>query len=254
MWGEIFLYRLNFTVWRVRMVLQLVAVYFLWLAIFPKNGQLFGYTEPMILTYVLGSNLVQSITMASRSRAIGDEINNGDLSNYLIRPMNYFMSWFAKDIADKMMNILFTVIELILLYILLKPQIFIQTNIEFLFLCVIALIGAIIISFLLNLLLAFLGFWTPEVWAPQFIFFVISGFIAGLGYPLDIFPQNIYNFFMLTPFPYMAYFPLKIYFGNVDSYSLWMGFSILCFWIVALYILVNTIWHKGLKNYTSQGR
>src|SRR5579883_278276 len=101
MWDQTFTYRLNFVVWRVRVVINLLIMYFLWLAILPKGKQLFGYSQSLMLTYILGTSLLNAIVLASRSGEVGDEINNGDLSNFLLRPINYFSYWFAKDLGDK---------------------------------------------------------------------------------------------------------------------------------------------------------
>ena len=105
-WYETVTYRFNFVMWRIRVVFQMLTVYFLWLAIIPSNGNFLGYTKPLMLTYILGTSFISSITLASRSYGIGEEINNGNLSNFLIKPINYFLYWFAKDMGDKAMNIL----------------------------------------------------------------------------------------------------------------------------------------------------
>src|SRR3989338_842145 len=121
-------YRLNFVLWRVRRIVNLLLVYFLWHAIFAGRDTLFGYSQSQMLTYILISNIVSSFVFATRTMDIGDEINSGDLSNYLLKPINYFTYWWAKDVADKGMNIFFSIIEVLLMTVLLKPDLFIQTN------------------------------------------------------------------------------------------------------------------------------
>src|SRR5579859_1305440 len=132
MWDQTLTYRLNFIVWRIRVVINLLIIYFLWMAILPSGKQLFGYSQSMILTYILGTSLLNAIILASRSGEVGDEINNGDLSNFLLRPINYFYYWFAKDLGDKAMNLIFSVIELSILFFLLKPPLFLQHNLFYL--------------------------------------------------------------------------------------------------------------------------
>lgn len=66
-WEETLTYRLNFAMWRVRTVLQLLTLYFLWLSVLPKDTTLLGYTQPFMLTYILGTSLISSIVLASRS-------------------------------------------------------------------------------------------------------------------------------------------------------------------------------------------
>src|SRR3989304_10319679 len=123
--SEMTAYRLNFALWRLRVNLQLLTMYFLWLAILPK-GVLFGaYDQSLMLTYILGGGFLSSMIISSRSQGVGDGIISGDLSNFLIRPINYFAYWFAQDIGDKAMNISFAVFELTALFLVLKPPLFI---------------------------------------------------------------------------------------------------------------------------------
>lgn len=253
-WEETVSYRLNFVMWRVRTVLQILTLYFLWLSIMPKEGVFFGYTQTLMLTYILGTSLFSSIILSTRSHEIGEQINKGDLSNFLIRPINYFFYWFARDLGDKAMNILFATIEITILFFILRPPILIQTDFVFIIFTFIAAIFALILYFLFNVLLGFLGFWSPETWAPRFIFTTILGFFAGGLFPLDILPKGIFSVFQLLPFSYLLYFPLKIYLGQLSPTEVFFGLLVSFLWVLVMYQLVNFIWLKGLRMYTAQGR
>jgi len=253
-WYETVAYRFNFVMWRIRVIFQLLTVYFLWLAIIPGNGDFLGYTKPLMLTYILGTSLIASIALASRSYGIGDEINNGNLSNFLIKPINYFLYWFSKDMGDKAMNILFSVLELTILFLLLHPPIFIQTNIFIIFLALISSAIALILYFFFNILLGLIGFWSPDVWSPRFIFIILVNFFAGSLFPLDILPKSVFYFLQALPFTYVLYFPLKIYLGQLSQIEIYTGLFISTIWALIMYWLVRTIWVKGLAFYTAYGR
>jgi ABC-2 type transport system permease protein len=206
------------------------------------------------LTYIIGTGFLQALVLSSRSYTIGDEINEGNLSNYLIKPMNYFMYWLAKDIGDKAMNITFAVGELIILYSLLKPPLFIQTNFRSILLFIVTAFFAASLYFLCNLILGMIGFWSPEVWAPRFIFMIVINFFSGGFFPLDVLPAPLYTFFSWLPFQYLLYFPIKVYLGQVRNEQIIYGFLIETLWLLGLYLIVELLWHKGLKMYTAQGR
>ncbi|MBI2012459.1 ABC-2 family transporter protein, partial [Candidatus Curtissbacteria bacterium] len=120
-WAETVTYRLNFVMWRLRVTLQLLTMFFLWQAILPRGQTLFGYDQSLMLTYILGTSLISAFVIASRSYSVGDEINQGNLSNFLIKPINYFLYHFSRDIGDKAMNISFSAVELSLLFLILRP-------------------------------------------------------------------------------------------------------------------------------------
>lgn len=253
-WDETFVYRLNFVMWRLRAVLQILTLYFLWVSLIPSGTSLFGYNQSSMLTYILGTSMVSSFVLSSRSSAVGDEINSGNLSNFLLRPINYFLYWFARDVGDKAMNIIFSIIELAVLFAILKPPLFIQTESLYLLLTFVAIVLALIMYFFFNFLLGLIGFWSPEVWAPRFIFTILLNFFAGGLFPLDILPKFIFSIFQLLPFTYLLYFPIKIYLGQLTIVEIFTGIIISLVWTLILYIIVQYIWRKGLKIYAAQGR
>lgn len=253
-WDEMLTYRVSFIMWRLRNVIQLLTIYFLWSVILPTGKTLLGYSQSLMLTYILGTSLLDSIVLSSRTYAVGEEINNGNLMNFLLRPINYFMYWFSKDLGDKFMNLCFSTVELILIFIILKPPFFIQTNPFYILPFIFSIILSLFMYFFINFLLGLIGFWSPEIWAPRFIFITLLGFFAGSLFPLDILPRAVYEILRLLPFTYLLYFPLKIYLGQLSFLEIVTGLSVSVFWTFAIYFIVRTVWQKGLKNYTAYGR
>ncbi len=252
--SEILTYRLNFVMWRVRTVFQFLTVYFLWLAVLPEKARIGDYTQALMLTYILGTSLISSIVFSTRTVDIGEEINEGNLSNFLLRPVNFFLYFVARDAGDKAMNISFAIFELTILFLILKPPFFIQTDLLFILLFIIAIFFALIMYFFVSVLLGFIGFWSPEVWGPRFIFFMLISFFAGGLFPLDILPKAVFKVFELLPFFYFLYFPLKIYLGQLATSQILTGFLVSSFWVFILYKTVQLVWIKGLRVYTAVGR
>lgn len=253
-WDEMATYRLSFIIWRLQNILQLLTIYFLWYSLLPANKTFAGYNQSFMLTYVLGTALVSTIVWSSKTAQIGDDINEGNLSNFLLRPIGYMRYWFAKDVGDKIMNILFSIAELLVIVFLLKPPLFFQTNIFIILLTIIALVLGVFLYFYINIILGFIAFWNPETWAPRFIFFTVITFLAGGLFPLDILPKNIYIICQLLPFQYMLYFPIKLYLGELSFIAILQGVCITVVWVLLLYKFTEFLWHKGLKTYTSHGQ
>ncbi len=253
-WDEYLVYRLNFAMWRLRNILQLLTTYFLWFIVMPSNGSLLGYTKSSMLTYVLLSEFFSSIVLSSLVGEVANEITSGDLSNYLIKPINYFIYWFFRDLGDKAMNISFATGELIILLIILHPPFFVQTNPGLLVLTIFSLICAVVSYFFINFLLGTIGFWSAEVWAPKFIFFTLLTFFSGGIFPLDILPKPLYTLLQFLPFTYLLYFPLKIYLGQLSLQTILYGLFISTAWVGLLYVFTMRIWNKGMRIYSAQGR
>lgn len=250
---QYFIYRLNFVLWRARMVLSLLIIYFLWQAVFENRSTLFGYTQPQMLTYILLSTLVSNFVLTTKTADIAGEIVAGNIINYVLKPISFFSYQMTRDVADKLVNISFAVVELLLVIAIFKPTLVIQHNMSTYFFFLLLLCSGIAISFFVNLTLSFIGFWTVEVWAPRFIFFIIIFFLSGTYFPLDILPKPIYFALLVTPFPYFYYLPTKVYLTpHSPLLPFFVGMSL--FWTVATYLLARWVWNAGLKNYSFFGR
>lgn len=259
--GEYMMYRVNFLMWRLRMVMQILVTYFLWWAIFSQHKdlpagrqELFGYTQSAILTYILLSSLLRTLILGTTTMDIGDIINSGKLSNYLVRPLNFFRYYIARDVADKGLNLFFAIFEVTFLIIILRPPIFFQTNPVWLLLTAIAVILGAALYFSFSFMLGFIGFWSPDIWAPRFLSFVIMEFFAGGLFPLDILPRPLFTLSQSLPFYYFLYFPLKIYLGQMALSAVWGGFAVGIIWILGFGYLLQLIWKKGLRMYAAEGR
>jgi len=255
-WSDSLVYRLNFIMWRIRSIFWFITVYFFWFAVFTQNDQVANYDRSLMFTYVIGSALLRSLILGFRSSAIGAEIATGDLNNYLIKPVNYFTSWFTRDLADKILNLVFFTLELTLIILIIKPPLVFPNNPLHLLFFILAVLLAILMYFFFSFLISAFTFWYPEHngWPLRFFMLTIIGFLAGSGIPLDIFPQVIFNIFKFLPFSYFTFFPLQIFLGRLEPNQITFTFSIMIIWSIIFYKLSRIVWKKGLKIYGAYGR
>ncbi|HLD11879.1 MAG TPA: ABC-2 family transporter protein [Patescibacteria group bacterium] len=254
-WQDGLTYRFNFVMWRFRWVLSLLLVYFLWWTIYSQSEEaFFGYSFAQMASYVLGTSLIRAIVFSSRTIDVGSEIDRGDLSLYLVRPLNYGLYWFVRDIGDKALNLFFAIFEILFLFLLLKPPVFIQQDLFSLSSFFLSLILALVLYFFINFFLALLTFWTPGAWSHRFLFFVILEFTSGGLFPLDILPEGLFHILSFLPFSSLVYVPMKIYLGELTSSEVLQSFVVQLVWILIFYVLVRVVWKKGIRNYSAEGR
>lgn len=251
--GQYFAYRLNFILWRFRVVLNLIIIYFLWQSIFEKRRALFGYSKTQMTTYILLSSLMANFVLGTRTVDLANEILSGDIINYLLKPISLFKYYLARDLADKILNLVFAVFEISLLVVFFRPRIFFQNNFLAFFLFGVFIFLGTLISFFLSLTLSFVGFWTNEVWAPRFVYMMVIFFLSGTYFPLNILPKPVYYLLLLTPFPYFYFLPVKIYLFGFDN--LWVVEMVVAFvWVYLSYQLSRFVWQKGIKSFAFFGR
>lgn len=251
-----FAYRLNFVMWRFRNILQIFAVFFLWDTVFSDPQKSFlGYDRAQILTYVFLVLIVKAVVLSSRTIDIAGEIARGELTNYLLRPFNYFYYWLTRDLSSKALNLGFSCVETLILFVLIKPPFFLQTNLVYLLLFLVALVLAILLYYLLILLFSFTTFWVPEQgWGMIFLLFVFSELLGGTLYPIDILPAVVQQIIYLTPFPYLIFMPIQIYLGKLSLILSIKALVVSLVWLGALALLVNRVWRQGVRVYEGVGR
>lgn len=252
-WQQNLTYRLNFALWRIRNVMQLLLVYFIWWTVFKSQNQLFGYTISTILTYVLVAVLLRAVVLSTKVTDMIDSINSGSIVNFLVKPLGFIRYFLARDTADKLFNISFYIIEVSLFFLILKPPIIIQTNFQILIIFLLAVLGALIIYFCLNFIISLTAFWVENSWGPLFLMAIILEAFGGGLFPIDIFPKTLFKFLMLTPFPYLIYFPAKVYLGALNTGELFNGFGMIIIWSIVLFTFMKLMIRVGFRQYSAAG-
>lgn len=254
-WSNGFVYRLNFLLWRFRSILLVLSIYYFWNAIFQNNGVIFGYTREKILSYVFLTLILRSFILGAKSIDVGGEVSDGRLSNYLLRPINYLWYWFTRDWADKLLNLIFSIGEFYILFLILKPGIYFQTDIFILAGFILAVLMGVMVHFFIGSITSYTTFWTPgNTWGFWFVYFVVQDLFGGVMFPLDVLPKAFYSLLMLTPFPYLLYFPANLYLGKINGPDILTGLIICSVWVFILYFLTKKVWNRGVRTYQAEGR
>ena len=80
---------------------------------------------------------------------------------------------------------------------------------------------------------------------------LISGFLAGSYFPLDLYPEWLQIILDYLPFSYIQYYPVKILMGETHLFG--KAVLMISLWMVPLAFLVNFVWKRGLRRYTAAG-
>lgn len=249
-------YRLNFLMWRVRNVLQIFLIFFLWDSVFSDSNRiLFGYDKAKILTYIFGVFVLRSLVLSSKAQDIAGEIARGDLSNYLLKPINYFKYWFTRDISTKTLNVGFALIEALILYFVLKPTFLLPPTVLHLLLFIVSLCIGVVLFFFLQAIFASFTFWFIEQsWGFNYLLLIFTELLGGILFPLDILPLTLQKFIYLTPFAYLVFTPLQIYLGKFDVVTSANAIVMSLVWLILLSVVLQKMWSLGVKNYRAEGR
>lgn len=251
-----FTYRFNFIMWRVRNVIRFVSIYYFWDAVFAGNPNLYGYDRASILTYVFLSQIIWTIVLSTRTDDVAGEISTGVLSNYLLKPLSYYNYWGMREIADKLLNIAFNIVEMTALYFIIKPPLVLPQSFGQISFFLLSIGLAVILYYQLAFFASLLTFWFREDngWPIRFMFSILISFMTGGFFPLNILPPKIFLFFYMLPTSALIFTPVQIFLGAITGWALVQTFILSIIWILILRFLLNYSWRQGIKIYEAEGR
>jgi len=248
-------YRVNFLISLLAIAIPLIMQLYLWTAIFNNSNQqkVYGYTFSQMIIYVVLAGLLSKFVATGFESRISEEIKNGGLSKFLIKPINHFWYTISCFIGEKVIHMGFmTIIIGIVLLILNRVYGLIITP-ERVGLFILATIFAIAINFLLFYLLGLTSFFMSETWGILYGANLAVTIISGGILPLETFGPTLLQVFAYLPFKYIVYFPISIISGRMAVGEIFDGYLIQVLWIILLTILAKIVWKKGLKKYIAAG-
>jgi ABC-type uncharacterized transport system permease subunit len=145
-------------------------------------------------------SVLQSIILTSALHNLAGDVYSGKISTLLLKPIAPFSYLSIYEASNKALNFFFIFAEALVLYVIFQPVFMLPSLFE-LALFLVWLATGTAIHFFITLLFGAIGFWSPDIWGPKFIFFVIIDFTAGKLFPLDILPPVFQTVLHFTPFP-----------------------------------------------------
>lgn len=253
-WQSTLEYRFNFFLGRLRLIIILVLFYYVWQSVTSTQERFASYSIPELFTYmVLSIDVLRSLIYGAQSRKIASEINDGNFSNYLLKPVNHFWFVFWRELAERSIYFISALLELaIFIFIAGAPFVW-QTNMIILGLFILSCLLSLFLYFVLSYIVSLIAFWSREVMGPRFLYEWFLEFSSGSYFPLDILSKGLFLTLQFLPFMYLIYVPVTIYLGRMDLEKAIYTILIQGIWIIGAGFMAYLVWNKGLKRYTGEG-
>lgn len=248
-------YRTNFFFRALFNLVPLIATMALWRAIYAdKPGEIAGYTLAQMLSYYLLVTIVEAMTSVTEDEwQIASDIKDGQISQFLIRPMDYLHYRLCLFVSGRAVYTVAAVVPVGLLVFWNRAYLLPPADLATLICFLLSLGLSALLQFLLSYLTAMLAFWVLEISTFVFILLAFERLVSGQMFPLDILPHGLAQAMMWTPFPYGMFFPVSVYMGKVTGAALAQGLLLQLLWVGATYALARLVWQRGLKTYTVVG-
>jgi ABC-2 type transport system permease protein len=247
-------YRWNFGIRAVFSLVHLAFVFILWGAAYRGQTHIGGFDLAQTISYFLVMMLLQFFISAfSEDYQISEEIRNGLINQFLLKPVNYFLYRFTIFIAARLVSGLLALVPLLLLLPLLREYIAFPDDTWRLLLGLPAAFMSALIQFTIAYIFGLLTFWFLEIQSFVILSMALETVLGGQMFPLDLLPEWFFRVSQFLPYYYQMYFPAAIFSGRLSYAQAVEGLFLQAFWVLALLAFAQLLWTRGLRRHTAVG-
>lgn len=247
-------YRWNFGIRALFSLFHLAFVFILWGAAYAGQTEIGGFDLNQTLTYFIVILMMQFFIGAfNEDYQISEDIRNGLINQFLLKPINYYLYRFSIFVAARLVSGLLALLPVLIALPFLKDHIVVPDELWRIALGLPAMLMAALIQFTIAYIFGLLTFWFLEIQSFIILSLAIETVLGGQMFPLDLMPAWFYRISQWLPYYYQMYFPTAIFTGRIDQPSALSGLAIQAFWVVTLLALAQLLWTRGLRRHTAVG-
>jgi ABC-2 type transport system permease protein len=259
---ERLVYRGDFALGTLMRFLPIITQIFLWWAVFESVGggdrsgaDIAGYQFENVVAYYLLTMVGRAFSsMPGLASGIALQIRNGEIKKFLVQPVDMVGFLLLTRIAHKAAYYSVALLPFALVFYLCRGY-FVDgwpdatTMAAF----ALSLTMAFLLGYFLELSIGLIGFWFLEITSLLFVYMLLSFFLSGHMFPLDMLPQPWNYLVELMPLKYLAYFPSAVFLGKVTGPDLAWGLLIEAAWLLFFILLSRFMFRFGVKRYSGFG-
>jgi ABC-2 type transport system permease protein len=248
-------YRWNFALRGFFSLFHLAVVFILWSAAYAGNTTIGGFALDQTITYFVMLIVLQFFIGAfNEDYQISEEIRNGLINQFLLKPVNYFLYRFSIYLAARLVSGMLVLIPLLLALPFIHEFIVFPLDAWRFALGLPAVLLSALIQFSIAYCFGMLTFWFLEIQGFVILSMAVEMVLGGQFFPLDLLPQGVLRVTEYLPFYYQMYFPAAIFTGRINDPLLALrGLAIELGWALALLLLNRLLWTRGLRRHTAVG-
>ena len=250
-------YRFNFLARSLFGLIPLVAMLYIWKAIYhdKKPGELVGtYVFAEMVSYYLLATIVDALTAVNEDDwQIAADIKDGNISQFLLKPIDYLWYRLWLFVSGRLAYLAVATVPLAVFIFCLRKFFVLPPDWGTFGWFLISAGLTALLQFFMSYMMAMLAFWVMEVSTFIFIMFAFEYLASGHLFPLNILPPAFERALFFTPFPYQLYFPVSVYLGKTTGMELAKGLLIQLAWVIAAYVAARFAWNRGIKKYAAAG-
>jgi ABC-2 type transport system permease protein len=239
-------------IWVVTSVIQPLVMIVVWQTVAGPTGQVGGYSAGQFVTYFAIMMVVEHLTFIWLMWEFEWRIREGAFSPLLLRPIHPIHKDIIDNVSYKVIGLFGVVPAAVLLMIVFGGDLSGIRPIQVLAF-IPALIGAAVLRFAIEWVLALSAFWLTKVSALNNLYFSVQLFLGGGFAPLAVMPVAFATVAQWAPFSWSLSFPVEVMMGRRTGLDILYGYAMQAGWIIVALIVLRLVWSRALLRYTAVG-
>jgi len=248
-------YRLRYYTGILTYLLFVTVHYFIWQAVYasrPAGELIHGFTLEQMVTYVAIGWVARSFYFSNLDEELDELVTTGQISNYLIRPIDLQVMLFAQAIGESIFRLIFFSLPIGLVIFSLYPIQPPADLSQFLLFVVSTLMGFFVLAEV-NFIIGLVAFYLKSIRGVMRAKYFIVQLASGLLMPLAFFPDWLGLLLKWLPFQAIASIPLQLYLGKLSTSETYSALLIQLLWALSLFVLGRWFWLRAARRLTVQG-
>jgi ABC-2 type transport system permease protein len=252
-WVDSLAYRTEAIIWMLVDASPLVVMVYLWRSIYAGQGTVAGFDLSQMITYYVAVTLLGIVIGAHSDMEVVEQIRDGLIAPYLLRPLPHITFILLEDIGWKIMKTLLFLPVFALALVWLRDYLIVPTDPLVWLSLLVTLPLAYTLFFLIAYLVGLTAFWLQEAMSLTHVKDLLVMLLGGAMVPIALFPDWLQGVAAALPFQYIYAYPVGIYLGQIQGEAVARGLAAQVVWIAAAYGAYRLMWRAGTRRFVLVG-
>lgn len=252
---EMLAFRLRYLTGILTYMLFVSVNYFIWAAIYsgrPKNTEINGFSFSEMITYIAVGWVARSLYFSDLDYEIEDLVRSGDVSNYLLKPVDFQLMMFARACGSSAFRLLFFTVPIGLVILWIFP-VMLPASASAMLLFSLSTVSGFIILAEINFIVGLLAFSIQSIQGIIRSKYFLIQLFSGLLLPMAFFPAGFRAVVELLPLKDISFVPLQFYLGHFAWGNVPSIFISQLIWISVLLVAGRLMWQRAIAKLSIQG-
>jgi ABC-2 type transport system permease protein len=247
-------FRGEFILWFVLDLIPFAILFLVLKTLFQQRNVINTYTISDIIFYYFAVVLIDKLILTHFEGWRVQEIRDGKIDRYLVRPFAYLQEVILSDLATRLFSLLIFLPFYILFFFITQhvipfalPQ---PSGLQLMY-AIVFILFAYFMELTLGLLIVLLGFWFEGSQGLEHFKWIVVTMLSGSMIPLEFLPNWMQTLAHNLPFKYMFSVPINMLQGRSMPHV--TDLLIISATVFCMTSLIAFTWKKAIYTYTSSG-